>query len=55
MFQEFYNLLSTYIFSGDPSSFAYGELFCQGIATVACALLVLLPFVIVWRIVRKFL
>lgn len=55
MFESFYNLLSDFIFDGNPSLYAYGEFFCQGISTVAVALLVLLPFVIVYRLLKRFL
>lgn len=55
MFQAIYELLSTHIFNGNPSSTAYGVLFCEGISTIACGLLVLIPFFIMWRIIKHFL
>lgn len=54
-FDTIYDLLSNAIFGGDPSVAVYGQFFCEGIAIVCCAALVLLPFVIVWRIIRRFI
>ncbi len=55
VYQSLYELLSDAIFSGNPSAATYGVFFCEGIATVACAVLVALPFIVVWRIIRRFL
>lgn len=55
MYQSIYNLLVNHIFNGDISNIAYGEFFCSGISIVACGLLTLLPFFILWRIIKKFL
>lgn len=52
---EIYNLISTAVFNGDPSAFTYGELFCEGFAFIACAFLIAIPFIVVWRIIRKVL
>ena len=55
VYQSLYELLSNSIFGGDPSAATYGVFFCEGISIVACAFLVAVPFLIVWRILRKFL
>ena len=55
MYQGIYNLLVQQIFNGSLEGIAYGELFCQGISIIACGLLVLLPFFILWRLLKKFL
>lgn len=55
MFNQLYEILSNFLFNGDPSSFAYGELICTGIPAILCTLLVMLPFVIVWRVIKTLL
>lgn len=55
MFENLYNLISTHIFGGNPSAFAYGEFICEAIPAVACCILIALPFVVVWRFIRTFL
>ena len=55
MYQSLYNIISNFLFNGDPSSFIYGELICEGIPAVICSLLFFLPFLVVWRIVKTFL
>jgi Fe2+ transport system protein B len=55
MFNQIYDILSTFLFNGDMSTFAYSELICQGISGILCSVLVLLPFIIVWRFIRVFL
>ena len=54
-YQQIYNLISNAIYGGSPSVAAYGVFFCEAFATLFCALLLVLPFVVVWRIVRRFL
>lgn len=56
IFQGFYELLVNMIFGGaeNLSQWFYGDFFCQGIATIACVLLIAFPFVIVWRIIKRF-
>lgn len=54
-YQTIYDLISNAIFGGNPAVATYGVFFCEGIATIACALLLALPFLIVWRILRRFL
>lgn len=55
IYNQLYTLLSNMIFNGDPSVTAYGEFWCQGAAIIAISVLVAVPFIIVWRIIRKFL
>ncbi len=54
-YQSVYELISNSIFGGDPSAATYGVFFCEGIATIACAVLLALPFLVVWRIIRRFI
>lgn len=55
MYQAFYDLLVDKIFSGSIEGIAYGDFFCSGLSIIACGLLVALPFIILWRLFRKFL
>ncbi len=55
IYQSLYDLLSNSIFGGNPSAATYGVFFCEGISIVSCAFLVALPFLIVWRIIRRLL
>ena len=55
MFEQLYSVLSSFLFNGDMSKFAYSELICQGISGILCSVLVLLPFIIVWRFIRIFM
>lgn len=54
-YQTIYDLISTAIFAGNPLTATYGVFMCEAIATMACTFLIALPFVVVWRIIRKFL
>ncbi len=55
IYQQFYDLLNNYIFGSTVVPNTYEDLICIIISTVACLLLVALPFVIVWRVIRVFL
>ena len=55
MFQQLYTILSDFLFNGDMTTFAYSELICQGISGLICSLLVLLPFIVVWKLLKIFL
>ena len=55
IYNQFYTLLSNAFFNGVPTAVTYGEFFCEGIAIVACALLLAMPFLFVWRVVKRFL
>ncbi len=54
-YQTIYNLISNAIFSGNPATATYGVFFCEAFATIACAVLLALPFLIIWRIIRRFI
>lgn len=55
VYSAIYTLLEDAIFGGSASSATYGVFFCEGISIVCCGLLLLLPFAIIWRILRRFL
>lgn len=43
------------VFGGTLENTMYGELICEGFAAFATVLLLSLPFLIVWRIIRRFI
>ena len=55
IYQSFYTLLQDYIFGGTVVVGSYEDLVCIMVSTIAALVLVALPFVIVWRIIRVFL
>lgn len=54
-YQSIYNLISNAIFAGDPTIATYGVFMCECISTIACVLLIALPFIIVWQVIRRFI
>lgn len=54
-FAEVYELISSALFNGSPEAYTYGALICEGFAAIFSIALVALPFVVVWRIIRRFL
>lgn len=52
---EIYNLISNAVFAGAPANYTYGELFCEGFAFIFCAILIALPMIFIWRIIRRFI
>lgn len=55
IYSNIYSLLENVIFGGTASSATYGVLICEGVSAVVCCLLIALPFIIVWRIIRRFI
>lgn len=55
IYKGIYDLLVNGIFGGSLEGVTYGQFFVEGFSIIACALLLLLPFIIVWRIIRRFL
>lgn len=54
-YSTIYELISSAIFGGSPATATYGVFFCEAFSTAFCALLLCLPFIIVWRIIRRFI
>ncbi len=54
-YSTIYDLISNAIYGGTPTIATYGVFFCEAFATVFCALLLALPFIVVWRIIRRFI
>ena len=55
IYQQFYNLLNDYIFGSTVVAGTYEDLVCIIVSTIGCLVLVALPFIVVWRIIRVFL
>lgn len=55
MYQDFVTLLTNLIFGGSVEGTMYGSLIVEGMAAICTVLLVALPFILVWRIIRRFL
>lgn len=55
MYQQMYDLIVNLVFDGDLGPWMYGAFFAEGIAACATLFMMALPFVVVWRIVRRFL
>lgn len=55
IYQQFYTLLNDYIFGSTVVAGTYEDLVCITVSTISCLILVALPFIVVWRIIRVFL
>ncbi|MGN0823501.1 MAG: hypothetical protein ACI4MB_00370 [Candidatus Coproplasma sp.] len=54
-YQSIFDLVSNAIFGGNPAIATYGTFFCEAFSIIACGALLVLPFLIIWRIIRRFL
>lgn len=55
MYQDLVTLLTDMVFGGSVEGTVYGTLIVEGFAAFACVLMISLPFLIVWRIIRRFI
>lgn len=55
IYQGIYDLLNQYVFGNTIVEGSYQDLIVIILSTCACVFLVVLPFVVVWRIMRVFL
>lgn len=55
MYQQLVTLITDLVFGGSVSGTMYGPLIVEGLAAVVVVLLVLLPLIVVWRIVKRLL
>lgn len=55
MYQELVVLIKDMVFGGSLEGTTYGVLICEGFAAFACVFLLSIPFILVWRIIRRFL
>lgn len=51
IYQTFIDLLSTYIFGNNVPTGSWEELMCILISTLACLFVVLIPFIVVYKVV----
>lgn len=51
IYQNFYDLLNTYIFGNSIVVGSYEELVCILFSTICCLLLVSLPFIVIFKII----
>lgn len=52
MYIQFYELLKNIIFGTSIGEYVWAEFICQAIAAIGCLILIAIPFLIVWRIIR---
>lgn len=55
MYNEIKDLIIQLVFEGSTSGTMYGDFMAEAIAAIATCLLIALPFIIVWRIIRRFI
>ena len=55
MYQDIVSILTDLIFGGSLEGVMYGQLIVEGISAILCTILVLMPFTVVWRIVKRLL
>lgn len=48
-------IISNFLFNGAPETAVYGNFIIEAIPAVICTVLIMVPFIIVWRIIRRFL
>lgn len=52
LYQNLYDLLNTYVYSGMADTEPYIDLVCILCATLGTLFLIALPFLVVWRTIR---
>ena len=55
MYQNFVQLITDLVFNGSLEGTMYGQLIVEGLAAFAVCFLIALPFIVVWRFIRRFL
>lgn len=55
VFHSIYDLLSQYVFGGDLSSYAFAEFWVEGVSMFFVTLLIMLPFLFIWAVIKRFL
>lgn len=55
LYLQLKEIISNFLFNGTPESAVYGNFIIEAIPAVLCTVLMVLPFVIVWRVLRRFL
>ena len=52
MYNQLYNLLETYLYSGDASQAPSVEIACDMLASIGTIFIAVLPFLVVWKVIR---
>lgn len=52
LYKQFYDLLVSVLFGADVNAYAWADFICQMLSAVACVVLIAIPFIIVWRVIR---
>lgn len=55
MYQDLVTLITNLVFGGSVEGTMYGQLIVEGLAALCVCLLILLPLIVVWRIVKRLL
>lgn len=55
MYNEIKDLIVQMVFNGSTAETTYGDFMAEAIAAIATTIIIALPFIIVWRIIRRFL
>ena len=55
MYNDIKDLIVQLVFNGSTAGTMYGDFMAEAIAAIATCLLIAIPFIIVWRIIRRFL
>lgn len=55
LYQSLYDLLNTYVYGGTIAQGSFEELVAILFATLGCLLLVVLPFVVIYRVITRFI
>lgn len=55
LYLQLKEIISNFLFNGAPENAIYGNFIIEAIPAVLCTVLMVLPFIIVWRILRRFL
>lgn len=55
LYLQLQEIISNFLFNGAPETAIYGNFIIEAIPAIICSVLMVLPFIIVWRIVRRFL
>lgn len=55
LYLQLKEIISNFLFNGDISTSVYGEFIIEAIPAAICTVLMVLPFIIAWRIIRRLL
>lgn len=53
LYIELQTIISNFLFNGNPSTTMYGNLIVETIPAIICTVLIFVPFIIAWRIIKR--